>query len=78
MNELSGMQKFIKILASEATFTMMEAESRSWMVKCSNCNHERSVWEMGGIRYKAAGNPRIYRTCPNCGQRNWQIVHKKQ
>lgn len=33
-----------------------EAESRSWVLRCP-CGHEAVVWEVGGIRYKAAGNP---------------------
>lgn len=77
MNELSGTQKFIRLLVSQTTFGAMEAESKSWTVKCANCNHERSIWEMGGIRYKASGNPRLYRSCPNCGQRSWHSVYKK-
>lgn len=78
MNSLSGTQKFIKMFVSETTFAAMEAESKLWTAKCANCNHERSIWSMGGIRYKAAGNPRMYRGCPNCGQRNWHSVYKKQ
>ena len=76
MDELSGTQKFFKLFVSSATFADMEAESRMWKVKCPNCGNERSIWEMGGIRYKAAGNPRIYRPCPNCGQRTWQVITK--
>ena len=78
MNEFSGLQKLIKMLVPETTFFAMEAESKLWTVKCSNCSHERSIWSMGGIRYKAAGNPRIYRVCANCSQRSWHMVYKKQ
>lgn len=78
MNELSGMQKFIKLFVSEATFAAMEAESKEWIMKCPHCNDEHSIWNMGGVRYKAAGNPHMYRLCPNCGQRSWQTVSKKQ
>ena len=28
----------------------------------------RSVWDTGGIRYKAAGTSRRYMRCPSCGQ----------
>lgn len=78
MNELSGMQKFIKFFVPEEAFAAMEAESKQWIMKCSNCGHERSIWSMGGIRYKATGNPRMYRTCSDCNQRSWQVVSKKQ
>lgn len=77
MNELSGPQKFVKMFVSETTFDSMKAESQMWMMKCGNCNHERSIWDMGGIRWKASGRPRRYRACPNCGQRSWHMVYKR-
>jgi hypothetical protein len=54
----------------------MEAESRSWMVRCP-CGYEQSIWELGGVRWKAAGRPRKYRTCPECGQASWHTVYRK-
>jgi hypothetical protein len=63
----------VQRLATEA----MEAESRGWMVQCPKCGAERSVWEMGGIRYKAAGSPRWYRRCPGCGKLAWLKVYWK-
>lgn len=78
MNELSGIQKFIRLFVSEATFLALQAESNTWRVKCPHCSSERSVWEMGGIRYKAAGSPSVYRTCPNCNQRSWHLVYKNK
>lgn len=46
----------------------VEAESRQWMVSCLKCGDEISVWESGGIRYKARGT--VYRMgkCRRCGQ----------
>ena len=32
-----------------------EAESREWMVRCSTCSFERSVWDAGTIRYRSKG-----------------------
>lgn len=55
----------------------MEAESRAWMVQCPKCGAERSVWDMGGIRYKAKGSSRWYRRCPSCGKRAWLKVYWK-
>jgi ribosomal protein S27E len=43
--------------ASSERAAEMEAESRTWMVRCRKCGNERSVWEMGGLRYKARGRP---------------------
>lgn len=53
----------------------MEAESRSWIVRCE-CGHARSIWDLGGIRWKAAGNPRKYMLCPSCGKPSWHKVSK--
>jgi DNA-directed RNA polymerase subunit RPC12/RpoP len=53
----------------------MEAESRAWMVQCPHCGAERSVWETGGIRYRAAGTSRRYMRCPACGRRGWHRIY---
>lgn len=77
MNALSLWQKIFKMIASEETFRSIEAESRLWTLQCSNCKFERSIWEMGGVRWKAEGSPRVYRACPNCSQKNWHTIYKK-
>lgn len=55
----------------------MEAESREWMVRCGACGYERSVWDLGGIRWKAAGTSKQYRRCPSCGQRSWHTIYRR-
>ncbi|MFO0976435.1 MAG: serine/threonine-protein kinase [Planctomycetaceae bacterium] len=54
----------------------IEAESRSWHARC-RCGCERSIWDLGGIRYKAAGEPLRFLFCPGCGQRGWHRVVRK-
>jgi hypothetical protein len=55
-----------------------EAESRSWMVKCP-CGLERSVWELGGVRYGASSRgKRLLRRCSQCGRFRWHSVYKKE
>jgi len=53
----------------------MEAESRAWMVQCPHCGAERSVWDTGWIRYRAAGTSRRYMRCFACGRRGWHKIH---
>jgi hypothetical protein len=53
----------------------MEAESRRWLVQCARCGYEQSVWDWGGIRYKAAGTPRWYKKCPRCQRWSWHKVY---
>ena len=54
-----------------------ERDSREWMVQCTKCGHEISVWEAGGIRYKARGTVRRLGKCSNCGKTSMlRIYHK--
>lgn len=54
----------------------IEAESRSWFARC-RCGCERSIWDLGGIRYKAKGEPRRFLHCPECDQNGWhKVVYK--
>src|SRR5215468_8750026 len=55
-----------------------EAESRSWIARCSSCGFDRSLWELGSIRWKAAGSERRYLYCPKCGQAHWHTISKRQ
>ncbi len=74
---MSFIQKLFKALLPGKSAASMEADSRSWMMQCPNCGHEMSVWEMGGIRWGAAGKPRQYLRCPQCGKRSWHKVYRK-
>lgn len=65
--KLSGVQKFIRLLTSKEKFLAMEEESKEWKYICSDCKVESNVWESGGIRFKAKGEPTVKIKCPNCG-----------
>lgn len=73
---MSRTQRFLTRFAGAETAAAMEAHSRAWLVQCPDCGFERSIWEMGGIRYKAAGSPRMLMRCPKCGKSGWHKVHK--
>lgn len=73
---VTTIQRLAKNLLPEKTAAAMEAESRQWRVTCA-CGHSRSIWELGGIRYRAAGKPRRLMKCPACGKRIWHRVSKQ-
>ena len=73
----SGAQKLFTGLVSPATAAKMQAESESWVYQCPYCGFERSVWDAGGVRYKAAGTARVLRRCPQCGRAAWQRVVRR-
>jgi len=55
----------------------MEHESKEWGVTCSECHEFTSVWEMGGVRYLAKGNPMTRLDCPKCGEKiNVALQHQ--
>ncbi len=69
---MSFLQKFLHFLLPVSLFAVMEADSKRWFLVCDTCGFKRSVWELGGIRYKAASAGKMsYRTCPQCLQRRW-------
>jgi transposase-like protein len=63
---------------STALRAAMEAESRTWMIQCPRCGYERSVWDSGGVMYKAYGTSWKFKKCPHCGQRSWNKVYRQK
>jgi DNA-directed RNA polymerase subunit RPC12/RpoP len=55
----------------------MEREAKEWKVVCPRCSHIRSIWELGGIRWKAKGNPRRRLRCPECGETGWHRIERE-
>lgn len=52
----------------------IERESRQWIMQCPQ-GHEQSVWDAGGIRYRAAGNPQRVAWCPKCKRLAWHRIY---
>ncbi|MBL8810944.1 MAG: serine/threonine protein kinase [Planctomycetaceae bacterium] len=71
----SLLQKVVKLLPA-GLGDDIEAESRSWHARC-RCGCERSIWDLGGIRYKAAGEPLRFLYCPDCNKLGWHRVVRK-
>ncbi len=50
---MSPFQKFFVRILPREWAESMEADSRLWMMRCS-CGSARSIWELGGIRWKSS------------------------
>lgn len=74
---MTSIQQFFMAILPVNWAQDLQAESQTWMLRCT-CGYERSIWEMGGIRWKARGNPRQLRVCPQCSQRTWHTIYRKQ
>ncbi len=64
----SLIQRLVKRLAPRRA-AEIERESREWIVSCPNCGRSASIWELGGVRYKAASKgKRMLGRCSGCGK----------
>ena len=56
-------------------YESLRSESESWVMRCP-CGAETSVWDMGGIRWKATGEPRRMGKCSTCARVFWGTVYR--
>ena len=70
------LQKFLKAILPDSLADSVESESRAWIMRCPE-GHEQSVWEAGGVRWKASGEPRLMAPCADCGKTVWHTVSKR-
>jgi hypothetical protein len=73
---MSVVQRLITAIVPKGWAAAMEADSRRWMMRC-RCGVETSIWEMGGIRYKAAGTPWTMGHCGSCGKSIWGRLYRR-
>ncbi|MFN3218814.1 MAG: hypothetical protein ACE367_20145 [Acidimicrobiales bacterium] len=68
---MGRIQRFIRA-RSGSNAAAVEAESRAWHIQCPVCSTSKSIWDLGGVRYKAASTgKRIRGHCSTCGTRRW-------
>ncbi len=67
-------QAFVTRCLPKRWAAAIEDESRRWRVVCQTCGTESNVWDAGGVRYKAAGNPVKLFRCRHCGP-TWHRLH---
>lgn len=58
------MRGLVMRFMSDETKRQAEAESRAWIGVCKHCGAENSIWDIGGLRYKAACRPTKLVRCP--------------
>jgi hypothetical protein len=75
---MSKIQRLVTAIVPRRWAAAMEAASRTWIVRCPSCGYERSVWEMGGIRWKAAGDQKITARCLACDTRGSHTIYRRR
>jgi hypothetical protein len=74
---MSITQTIARNLLSDRLFASLQAESQSWVMTCP-CGAETSIWDMGGIRWKAAGQPRRMGRCGTCSRTFVGILERQE
>ena len=74
---MSRIQKIFKAILPRKWFESMKQESMQWQMYC-DCGYQISVWDAGGIRWKASGKPRKLGRCPKCGLKLLKITKQQQ
>jgi len=73
---MSLLQQAVTSLLPRSWAEDIKQESLAWRAHCPSCNYETSIWELGGIRYKAKGSPKLGVKCKSCGQFGWHQFSK--
>ncbi len=64
---MTTIQKFFMKVLPAKWAESMRAESEAWKIRCCTCNATKSVWDAGGIRWKAASvGKRVMIVCTQC------------
>jgi len=75
---MTFIQKLVLTYLPQSWSNAIQAESESWLLRCSTCGTARSVWEMGGIRFKASSvGKMVWGRCPQCAQNRKMTLERK-
>lgn len=70
---MTKFQQFLERWLPSKLFQSIQSESSAWILTCP-CGQKRSVWEIGGVRWKASGTAKRLLPCSGCGQNTWQTL----
>jgi hypothetical protein len=74
---MSLIQRLLMRVLPERCAQDLKASSESWRIVCGNCGDSRSVWEAGGVRWRArSAGKRVWQRCPGCELNSWAAVER--
>lgn len=68
--------RFLKFILPAKAFAAVREGTKLWLAECP-CGHKQDIWDSGGVRYKAAGEPTRLGRCSACGKSTLQKIRKK-
>ena len=64
---MSIVQRLAELVLPDSWYLKVRDSSDRWMIQCTRCKTERSVWSVGGIRFGAASvGKRMVAQCSTC------------
>jgi phage FluMu protein Com len=72
-----SLRNFILRFMSPKMRADVEADSRKWIATCPRCQRANSMWDVGGMRYKAVGRPSTLVRCAHCGKASFMRFEKR-
>lgn len=72
---MSFIQRIVKTILPRNWGESIETESREWMISCP-CGYSRSIWDIGGIRWKAKGVRTVFMMCRQCRERTMHKISR--
>ena len=74
---VGGLVSGVRLLTTKSFFARVEAESRTWFLRCPR-GWEISVWDAGGLRYKATRTrKKSLGRRPRCNRMRWFFLCRK-
>lgn len=73
---MSSEHKFLSCLLPRRAFDALRMGTKAWLEECP-CGNKRDLWDAGGLRYKASGEPRRLVLCQVCGKRTLHKIRRK-
>ena len=75
---MTRFQKLLMTVLPRAWAEDLRAESESWKIRCLRCGASKSVWEAGGVRWKAKSRgKRMIVRCSQCGGLRMAAVERE-
>jgi len=69
--------RFLKFILPAKAFEAVKAGTKEWLIECRSSGYKRDIWDEGGTRYKAKGEPVSLGKCSKCDKKTWQKARKK-
>ena len=73
---MASEHRFLRFILPKKWFEAVKAGARQWLIECP-CGFKRDLWDVGGVRTKAAGEPRSYSGSSECGKGTWHKIRRK-